>query len=143
MVVSNSSPLVYLSALNDISLLREFFGTVAIPPSVYREVVVQGSGYPVSDTVRNADWIRVEQLADRPCAIAPNVRLHAGETEAILLAQQLEADALLMDDGDGVHTARSLGLNVIRTPGIYRLAQQRGRITNIREKLDALRAVGF
>lgn len=74
---------------------------------------------------------------------APGIRLHAGETQAILLAEQLQANALLMDDGDAVATARRLGLNVIRTPGIYRLAKERDRIDSLRDKLDQLRAVGF
>ncbi|MGI8990219.1 MAG: DUF3368 domain-containing protein [Bryobacteraceae bacterium] len=144
MVVSDSSPLIYLAALNDFHLLKEFFGSLVIPPAVYEEVVIQGSAYPVAQAVASAVWIGVEPLR-RVGAVefAPGIRLHAGETQAILLAKHLNADSLLMDDSDAVTTARLLGLNVIRTPGIYRLAKERGRIPSLRAKLDQLRAAGF
>ena len=145
MVVSDSSPLIYLAALNDFPLLKEFFGSLVIPPAVYEEAVIQGSAYPVAQAVASAVWIRVEPLRriGESVEFAPGIRLHAGETQAILLAKQLNADSLLMDDSDAVATARLLGLNVIRTPGIYRLAKEQGRIPSLRDKLDQLRAAGF
>jgi predicted nucleic acid-binding protein len=69
--------------------------------------------------------------------------LHAGESEAIVPAAELQAEALLMDDSDGVQTAAARRLNVIRTPGIYGLAKQRGIIPAVRPKLDDLRNAGF
>ena len=42
MVASNSSPLVYLAALGDFELLRHLFGKIAIPQTVFEEVVVGG-----------------------------------------------------------------------------------------------------
>jgi predicted nucleic acid-binding protein len=69
--------------------------------------------------------------------------LHAGESDAIVLATELHAEALLMDDSDGVRTAAGRRLNVIRTPGIYRLAKERGIIPSVRPKLDDLRNAGF
>lgn len=48
-----------------------------------------------------------------------------------------------MDDGDAVRIASNLGLNVIRTPGIYRLAKQKGLIGAVGPKLDDLRSAGF
>jgi predicted nucleic acid-binding protein len=41
-VVADSSPLIYLAALSDFYFLKELFGSVLIPPAVYREVVRQG-----------------------------------------------------------------------------------------------------
>lgn len=58
-VVSNSSPLIHLSQIGRLSLLREFFGELLIPPAVYREVVVEGRGRPGSREVREASWIKV------------------------------------------------------------------------------------
>jgi hypothetical protein len=49
LVISNSSPLVYLAALGDFELLRKLFVEIAIPPAVFDEVVVRGSGFPVAD----------------------------------------------------------------------------------------------
>ncbi len=69
--------------------------------------------------------------------------LHRGESEAIGLALDLEANTLLADDQAAVNWARQIGISVLRTPGIYRLAKARGRITAIKPKLDALLKAGF
>jgi predicted nucleic acid-binding protein len=50
---------------------------------------------------------------------------------------------LLIDDGDGIRSASAAGINVIRTPGIYRLAKERRLIPAVRLKLDDLRCAGF
>jgi predicted nucleic acid-binding protein len=48
-----------------------------------------------------------------------------------------------MDDRDGIQVAAASGVNVIRTPGIYRLAKERRLIPAVRPKLDQLRRAGF
>ena len=69
--------------------------------------------------------------------------IHAGEAEAILLAQELNADTLLMDDRSGVESALRAALHVVRTAGIYMLAKDEGLIGAVGPKLDALRKLGF
>jgi predicted nucleic acid-binding protein len=44
--------------------------------------------------------------------------LDAGETSAILLAMQLHADLVLMDDAEGVAAAPTKGLEVVGTLGV-------------------------
>lgn len=91
-----------------------------------------------------ASWLLVHAIANT--AEADRIRvagLHRGESNAIVLATELGAEALLMDDRDGIRIAAAAGANVIRTPGIYRLAKQRQFITAIRPKLDDLRKSGF
>ena len=56
---------------------------------------------------------------------------------------ELHAETLLIDDRDGVLAAMASGVNLIRTPGIYRLAKERGIIPAVRPKLDELRKAGF
>ena len=81
------------------------------------------------------DWIRVNGL--RTAGLDP------GENEALTLGIETRADALLLDDQAAVEEAARLGINVIRTPGVYRLAKQRGLIPAIRPKLDELCGAGF
>ena len=59
-VVADSSPLIYLAALSDFRFLPDFFGSVLIPPAVYREVVEQGHGFPLKEAVETAlgDWLK-------------------------------------------------------------------------------------
>lgn len=43
-VVSDSSPLIHLSQIGRLYLLRDFFESVLTPPAVHREVVVEERG---------------------------------------------------------------------------------------------------
>ena len=113
---------------------------------MFDEVVVGGAGLPVAHSVQGAlaSWLSVRAIANT--GEADRLRaagLHSGESEAIVLAIDLGSEALLMDDGDGIRFAVAAGANVIRTPGIYRLAKQRQFIAAIRPRLDDLRRAGF
>jgi predicted nucleic acid-binding protein len=146
-VVSDSSPLNYLALLSDFDLLRQIYGTLVIPPAVYREVVESGANYPVGNAVTAAlgDWISVAEApdAEQITSLQREHRLDAGESEAILVAEALGKAALLMDEQRGVRCARLRGMTVIRTPLIYAEAKILGLIGSVREKLDELRSQGF
>ena len=121
MVVSNTSPLVYLAALGDFELLRALFGEIAIPQAVFGEVAAGGAHLPVAHSVQvaMASWLSVREIANTLEADRFRLAgLHPGESDAIVLAAELGSEALLMDDGDGIRFATAAGANVIRTPGI-------------------------
>ncbi len=117
-----------------------------MPPAVWREVVEQGSAFPVHDAVRSAvgKWLRVVPLEAtvQPIFIRENL-LHLGETEVIQLAQQVRASMILMDDRLAVTHARTLGLRVSPTVALYIRAKRLGVIKNVTDKIDQLRSVGF
>lgn len=92
MVISSSSPLIYLAALDDFDLLRTLFDEVTIPPAVFDEVVVGGAEFPVARSVIAAQgkWIQVRNLGDASKAEALGLSgLDRGESEALVLAQEL------------------------------------------------------
>lgn len=86
--VSDSSPLIYLSWLLDLDLLRRIIGEIVIPRAVYREVVVDGHGQPGADEVERAtaNWISVADVEDpsRVTRIMQTTGLQEGESEAIV-----------------------------------------------------------
>jgi predicted nucleic acid-binding protein len=141
LVVSNTSPLVYLAALGDFALLPDLFSRIVIPRAVFQEIVVGGAGLPVARVVQGAlsSWLSVTGIVSTSRASGfQQAGLHAGESEAIVLAIEVDSQALLMDDRDGVRAAVAAGINVIRTPGIYRLAKHRRMLPAVRPKLDEL-----
>src|SRR5439155_2560924 len=141
------SPLIYLAALSDFGLLPALFGEISIPGAVYDEIVTNGGAHPVERAVRQnlGVWMHVQDLVQphRRQSLMQQARIHGGETEAILLAQELNADILLMDDRAGVECARDAAINVVRTAGIYMLAKDDELIAAVAPKLDALRRIGF
>lgn len=56
-VVSDTSPINNLAAINQLSLLQQLYGTVIIPEAVYRELT--DPDFPVAGAteVQNFDWL--------------------------------------------------------------------------------------
>ena len=73
---------------------------------------------------------------------ALTVELGTGEASAIILAQELGASPLLIDEIRGRRIAQGLGLQVRGTLEILARAKREGRIRNLKEMLDLLRARG-
>jgi predicted nucleic acid-binding protein len=122
------------------------FDEIAIPRAVFEEVVIGGAQFSVARDVVAAQgkWIHVHDLEDESKTEEHRkAGLDAGESEALALALALQPEGLLLDDSDAVQRAVRLGLNVIRTAGVYRLAKQKGLIAAVAPKLDALRKAGF
>jgi predicted nucleic acid-binding protein len=65
--------------------------------------------------------------------------LDRGESETIVLAIEQKYDLVLMDETEGRHKARRLGLNVIGVVGIFLEAKSKGHISQIQPHLDRLR----
>ena len=135
-VVSNASPLIYLAAIKRLDILEQIFGTILIPPSVYREIVVVGDGQPGSVEVETLPWILAKGLTnpEPPTSLG----LDAGEADAIALAIQEGADILLMDERRGRNVASGLNLTVLGTLGVLIDAKRRGIIHRIKPELDSL-----
>lgn len=141
-VVSNASPLINLARVDHFDLLAVFYSRIVIPQVVYEEVVVRGAGREGSREVRDASWIEVQSPQDELAVRALATELGAGEASAIILAQELGASLLLIDEIRGRRIARQLGLQVRGTLGILARARREGRISGLRATLDLLRARG-
>ncbi|MEW6301852.1 MAG: DUF3368 domain-containing protein [Verrucomicrobiota bacterium] len=139
-VVCDSSPLVYLSKLNQFQILEQIYDSVLVPPAVWREVAVGGEGLPESANLKAAvaqGWVKVETPSPLE-AIQLSAELGKGETQAILLAKERGA-VLVTDDGLGRSAAESIGVEVTGTIGVLIKGKRTGRISAIRPLVDSLR----
>lgn len=143
-IVSNASPLINLTRIGRLELLRQLYGELSIPEAVWQEIVVKGTGQPGADEVQAATWIKRRAATNRVLVRALQQELDAGEAEAIALALEMEAELLLMDKHVGRETARHLGLHYTGLIGILIEAKRKGLISAVKPHLDALRDVaGF
>ena len=111
-VVSNAGPLIHLSRIGALWLLKELFGIVYIPKRVYEEAVIIGikKGYRDAYVIKRSideGWIKVENVKE----IEEISGLHEGEIEAINLALKMNA-ILLSDDSSAREFGRIMGLKV-------------------------------
>lgn len=145
-VVTNASPLIYLSILNRISLLDKLFSEVYLPEAVYREVVIQGRGQPgakETQTALDEGWLRRMTVRNRTAVDGLLDELHLGEAEAIILARGLDIGRVILDDRAARSKANLMGLLVTGTIGILLLAREKGLAENIQEDLDRLKQHSF
>jgi predicted nucleic acid-binding protein len=98
---------------------------VIVPPAVAEELRQERTPDPVKSWLSNPpDWLQVKTLSH----VLERARhdLGAGEREAIELAQELSADALLVDDRDARDEARRLGIPVLGTLLVLADASEHG-----------------
>ena len=141
-VVADAGPLIGLARIDRLDLLHALYGTVAIPTSVLSELRLSAD--------RPGSRALTAALADG--AIAPRSLaagceselarlsrvLDAGEASAILLAEQLQARFLLIDERRGRQVARTRGLPVVGVPGVLLAARRTGRLDSVAAALRAL-----
>lgn len=104
-------------------LLPLVFGRIVLPDAVWQGVVEDGRDQPGADEVRRASWINRASVSNQPLVHSLRQDLDAGEAEAIVLAVEINADWLLMDERLGRETARHFGLTHV-LQGRRPLAQQ-------------------
>ena len=139
LVVADSSPLIYLSRVGALDVLASAFGEVLVPAIVWEEVVAARPDSPGISALRAAAWLQVDSRKLRVLDLG----LDPGETAAILLAEEIHANLLLIDERAGRLVAEGRGLVVRGTLGVLVHARESGAIVALRPVLDALAAQGF
>jgi predicted nucleic acid-binding protein len=144
-IISNASPLIGLSSIKELTLLRKLFSELVIPTAVYDEVVVEGKNEAGSQEVEQAcgDWIKVLPVANKAEVDILLAVLDRGEAETIVLAQELNSELVLLDNREARIFAKKIGLNILGTVGVLQLAREKGFIKDLVKKLEALRNKGF
>lgn len=135
---------INLAQIGDLKLLNRLYGEVIIPEAVWHEVVVQGTNQIGADEVQSAVWIQTKRIKNRPLVRSIRQELDAGEAEAIVLAMELDAELLLMDERLGRETAHHLGVRYTGLIGVLIEARHKGIISAVKPLLERLRNVaGF
>ncbi|NEO88025.1 MAG: DUF3368 domain-containing protein [Spirulina sp. SIO3F2] len=140
-VVSDTSPITNLAAIGQLNLLQQLYGQIVIPQAVYDEMVAVDPPVPGAIEVKTWDWIQTQGVTEPERAIEIRANENAidrGEAEAIVLAQELGADLLLMDERRGRSLATRYGLNVVGLLGALLQAKQRGLIGAVKPLMDQL-----
>jgi predicted nucleic acid-binding protein len=144
-VAADSSPLVILAKLSYFDLLNRLFPHIYISAEVHHEVVVAGAGLPGAREVARADWIEVKPLRN-PEGLRAAQESHAlglGELSTILLAKEVRARTVLLDDYKARKLAKAEGLQVRGSVGLLESFYVHGHLTDLRTAFRELVAHSY
>ena len=126
-VIADTTPLNYLVLTNLAEILPQLYGRVLIPRAVWEEFQRPETPEAVGAWVAQPpSWLEIRPVKR---STDPVIRdLGAGEREAIVLAEELHADLLIMDDRAARRAATQRNLIVIGTLGVLAEAAERGLV---------------
>lgn len=140
-VIADTSCICYLILLDCIELLPQLYGGVTIPNAVYLELQAPNAPTQVRQWIQNyPQWLTVKSV-EIPID-SELKKLDPGETEAIILAERLQADLLIVDDRFARIIARKRGLTITGLLGVLYDAALSGKI-DLAKKFEALRNTSF
>lgn len=140
-VVSDTSPITNLAAIGQLDLLRQLYVTIIIPLAVYNEMVAVDKIVPGAIEIQTFGWVQTQLVVDAQRVIdiqANQDDIDLGEAEAIILALEVKADLLLMDERRGRALAINYGLNVTGLLGVLLQAKRNGLIPAVKPLIDQL-----
>ena len=145
-VVSDTTPLISLLKINRLELLERLFGDVMIPTAVFDELTVGKRFRTEADQIRQKSFIVVKPVNNQESAsvLKRATGLDQGESEAIVLTDELEADLLLMDEAKGRSVSAQMGLKIMGTIGILMAAYEEDELTSdkVRACINGLQRAG-
>lgn len=142
LVVADTSPINYLILIQHERLLPTLYTQVLVPPAVLRELEDPETPEAVRTWIANPPAWLERRAPQQPLAATAFSVLGAGEREAIVVAEEVQADFVLIDERDGRRVARSRALAVIGTLGVLEEAAIRGLI-DLPHALAQLQATTF
>lgn len=68
-IVSDTSPINNLAAINQLQLLQQLYGTILIPEAVYRELTDPSFFVAGAAEVQTFDWIQTRSVTNHKVAV--------------------------------------------------------------------------
>jgi len=138
--VSNTTPIISLLKLSHLDLLQKLYKEIHIPFAVYDEIEA-GKSKEFYKDLSKVSWINIVGINDKQ-AVKYFIDLDAGEAEAIVLATEINAELIILDEKLGRFHAKHAGLKVTGTLGILMKAKKDGFIEDLKPLLTELTSKG-
>ena len=145
-VVSDTTPLISLLKIKRIGLLEKLFGEVVIPQAVFTELTVDIRFAEEAEVIKNEKFISVKEVSNMASVniLKRATGLDQGESEAIILSDEIQADILLMDEAKGRKISDQMGIHIMETIGILMVAYEDDILTadEVKKCIDGLQNAG-
>ncbi len=145
-VVSDTTPLITLLKVQHLDLLKKFFGEVQVPQAVFDELTSNDKYDDEVAQFKRCTFIKIVEIEDEKTVdiLRRATGLDLGESEAIVLTDEIHADLLLMDEAKGRDVAKQMGLKIMGTIGLL-MASYESKIINsegIKKCIEIIRSSG-
>jgi uncharacterized protein len=115
-VISNTTPIISLMKIDKLFLLKELYQKVIIPASVFKEIE-NGKEKPYYQDLKQFSWIEIQSIKNQP-SLRYIFDLDEGEAEVLILADEIHADLIIMDEALGRRYTKQLDFKLTGTLGI-------------------------
>lgn len=140
-VIVNATPIITLSLIGRLDLLRLFYGRVLVPEAVRQEIQA-GSAKQASLDLERLGWVEVVRLQN-PRSATLLSDLDRGEAEVIALALERNARLVVLDERLARLHARKLELPLTGAVGVLIRAKREGHVERLAPLLGMLRESGI
>lgn len=142
-VICDTGPLIALSLIDHIDILRHLFEVIVIPEVVHQKMLEGGAMNIGVANYQKIKWVKVMPLSNPEDPLLRTL-LNAGEAAVIALARELKANFVLIDERKARKIARTIyGLNVTGSARVLVEAKRRTLLNNVGEALQAMRDGGY
>jgi predicted nucleic acid-binding protein len=140
--VVNASPLIFLTEVGLLEILRQPGVPVLVPDVVLNEIGALGPNDPTVHAVRQSPWIQVVSTPTIPDAILV-WDLDAGESAVLAVALGEPDSMAILDDQQARRCAQVLNVQTQGTLGLVLVAKQQGLVPAVRPVLEQLKQAGM
>jgi predicted nucleic acid-binding protein len=126
-VVADAGPIISLAVIDKLSILNSLFGNISIPGAVWEELLSYVDVFNIPQIYSYQDNVKkinvennLEQFMDK------------GESEAVLLCKEMQADYLLIDDKKARMIAEEMSIACIGTIAVLIKAKSENLIKELR-----------
>lgn len=139
-VISDTTPLISLMKIESLDILEKMYKEIIIPKAVYDELIINMDYKSEIYIIQNCRFLQTKIVKENLSVslLQKQLKLDLGESEAIVLANSIDADLIIIDERKARRIAKDIGLNVTGTLGILVEAKQRGLVKELKPLLDEL-----
>lgn len=141
--VADASFVIGVSVCEQWKTLEELVSSLIIVNEVWVEVVSRGYGKPGQKELENSDFVERKTVSNTVAVDMLTTTLDKGEAETIVLATELGAKTVFMDDLRGRKIAHSVGIQTIGVAGFLLLAKKKEIVPEVRTSFIKLQKKGF
>src|SRR5690554_901521 len=140
-IVSNTTPIISLLKIGELTMLKDLYQRIIVPEEVFNEIE-NGKNKSYYINLLEIDWIEIKEIKYKK-SLSYFLDLDKGEAETIILANEINADLVIIDETLGRFHAKKANLKITGTLGVLLKAKKDGLIQEIKPLLHELKEKGI